>query len=74
MPIFEYRCPACAQDFELLIRAADHPACPQCGSGELEKLLSAASAPAAGRSPLPIANAACPPGNLPCSPTCCRLP
>ncbi|HEY6362179.1 MAG TPA: zinc ribbon domain-containing protein [Vicinamibacterales bacterium] len=40
MPIFEYACRACGHEFERLVRAGDVPACPSCGSGDLEKLLS----------------------------------
>lgn len=73
MPLFEFRCSACTRDFELLIRAGDRPACPQCGTERVEKLLSEAAAPvASGARSLPIASA-CPPGDAPCSPTCCRL-
>ena len=40
MPIFEYRCRACRDEFETLVRTGDTPACPKCASAELEKLLS----------------------------------
>ena len=40
MPIFEYECRACGHEFEQLVRTGDVPACPQCHSAELEKLLS----------------------------------
>jgi putative FmdB family regulatory protein len=40
VPIFEYRCRACPHEFETLVRAGDIPACPKCGSTQLEKLLS----------------------------------
>ena len=44
MPLFEYRCNACRHEFEALVRAQDPaPACPSCKSGDLEKLLTAAS-------------------------------
>jgi len=42
MPIYEYRCPQCGQDFELMrpFSQADEPApCPSCGSSG-EKLIS----------------------------------
>lgn len=74
MPLFEFRCSHCSRDFEILVRSsAEHAVCPQCGTDQVEKLLSEAAAPAAstGRS-LPITSA-CPPGDAPCSPTCCRL-
>jgi putative FmdB family regulatory protein len=40
MPIFEYRCRACAHEFELLVLPKTTPACPSCGSADLEKRLS----------------------------------
>ncbi len=40
MPLYDYRCQACQHTFELLVRASTVPACPQCGSTQLEKLLS----------------------------------
>jgi putative FmdB family regulatory protein len=44
MPIFDYKCQACGQVFELLTRSSGEdgsPACPDCGSRNLEKLVSA---------------------------------
>ncbi len=72
MPLFEFRCPACRHDFELLMRGNDRAHCPQCGGEKVEKLLSETASGAAERG-LPIA-ASCPPGNAPCGPACCRLP
>lgn len=40
MPIHDYRCSACAADFELLVRSSTVPACPQCGSTALERAVS----------------------------------
>ena len=40
MPIYEYRCRACAHTFEALVRTGDAPACPACGVDDLERLLS----------------------------------
>jgi putative FmdB family regulatory protein len=41
MPLFDFRCQSCAVEFETLVRPADPaPACPVCGSENLEKLLS----------------------------------
>lgn len=40
MPLFEYRCPNCESQFELLIRGSATPTCPSCGSTSLERLLS----------------------------------
>jgi putative FmdB family regulatory protein len=41
MPIYEYRCEECDEPFEKLVRAfREEVACPHCGSGEVERLLS----------------------------------
>jgi putative FmdB family regulatory protein len=41
MPIYEYACRSCSQKFEVLIRGTSAtPACPECNSTDLEKLLS----------------------------------
>ena len=37
MPIYDYRCSACSQDFELLVRGSSVPACPHCASTALER-------------------------------------
>jgi putative FmdB family regulatory protein len=44
MPIYEYHCPTCREDFELLIRGEDSPACPECGTKRVEKLPSVPAA------------------------------
>lgn len=40
MPIYDYKCSACAQTFELLVRSSTVPACPSCHSTAVEKQLS----------------------------------
>lgn len=42
MPIYEYACRACGHQFEhlRLPAATTDPACPECGSGDLDKLMS----------------------------------
>ena len=41
MPIFEYRCQDCGEEFEcLLLRSSGPPRCPACDSRDLEKLIS----------------------------------
>lgn len=42
MPIYEYKCPDCAQEFEELVFGNETPACPVCGSGGSERLMSCA--------------------------------
>ena len=43
MPIFEYKCKKCGEQFEFLVRAGKKPLCPKCGSGSLKKLISSFS-------------------------------
>lgn len=40
MPIFEYKCKDCGNEFEALVRKSDIPACPSCQGTDLERLLS----------------------------------
>lgn len=40
MPIFEYTCQDCGDEFELLIRGSKVAACPGCKSKNLEKKFS----------------------------------
>jgi putative FmdB family regulatory protein len=41
MPLFEYQCKRCGNQFEALVRAGGpSPSCPACRSEDLEKLLS----------------------------------
>ncbi len=40
MPIYEYKCRDCGDEFEALVRKSDTPSCPKCSSTELERLLS----------------------------------
>ncbi|MBI1872716.1 MAG: zinc ribbon domain-containing protein [Acidobacteria bacterium] len=48
MPVFEYVCKSCSRQFEQLVRHGDHPACPDCGGEELEKLFSVFAAAVGG--------------------------
>jgi putative FmdB family regulatory protein len=41
MPIYEYNCGKCGDDFELLVFKSDEPTCPKCGSTNLQKKMSA---------------------------------
>ena len=45
MPIYDYRCNQCKQTFELLVKMDAVPACPECGSLEMEKALSLPAPP-----------------------------
>jgi putative FmdB family regulatory protein len=46
MPLYDYHCKACAAEFELLVRAASVPICPQCGAAEPERITVSRLAPA----------------------------
>jgi putative FmdB family regulatory protein len=55
MPLYEYACPSCDRNFELLVRFGENPPCPECGSMRLEKQLSVPAAHVAGgKTSLPI--------------------
>ena len=40
MPIYEYECRSCGNQFEQLVRTGDTAACPSCRGVDLERLLS----------------------------------
>ena len=56
MPIFEYACKRCGNEFETLVRSSSVPDCPSCRSTELDKKLSVPGAvgAAAGAEPAPM--------------------
>ena len=67
MPIFEYRCEACAHVFDHLARTrSDKPkACPACGARKLAKQFASFAAVSGGSAPgaMPsCADGACSPG------------
>ncbi len=41
MPIYEYHCEKCNQDFERLVFGDETPACSACDSTEVKRLMSA---------------------------------
>ena len=45
MPIYEYRCSACEEEFELFQKITDKPGgtCPRCGSTQVKRLVSSTS-------------------------------
>lgn len=57
MPLYEFHCDRCDHDVEVLVRSSEEPLCPECGSNDLEKLLSVPAAPAISSGSLPIASA-----------------
>lgn len=48
MPIFEYRCKKCDEEFETLVLGKETPECPTCHGKKLERLLSTFAAVSAG--------------------------
>jgi len=43
MPVYEYRCKDCGEDFDLFVRSAEQqktPTCPYCGSEKVKKAVS----------------------------------
>ncbi len=59
MPIYEYKCENCGKVIEIFQKTiAEKPTCPNCGSSELQKLLSSPGAVMMG-------------GSTPAGTTCC---
>ena len=48
MPLYEYRCEACGESLELLVRSDEKPVCTVCGSKKLEKQFSVPAAHVSG--------------------------
>lgn len=40
MPMFDFQCERCAHGFEAFVRGSTTPACPQCASEAVTRLLS----------------------------------
>lgn len=47
MPLYEYRCPNCGEEFEILVETsrAETIECPACGATNAEKLMSVSWTP-----------------------------
>ncbi len=41
MPIYEYKCDKCNKKFEMLVMGKDRPACPDCNSATVTRVMSA---------------------------------
>ena len=54
MPIYEYSCDECREEFEFLVRGDERPNCPVCGGHQLVKEFSVSAAHSAGSSSLPV--------------------
>jgi putative FmdB family regulatory protein len=59
MPLFAYVCKKCGESSEILVRSEEKPACPGCGSKQLEKQMSQ-FAPVSGASRGPACESCCP--------------
>ncbi len=54
MPIYEYQCGNCRGQFEVLVRGAETPLCPNCDAVLVDQLLSVPAAPAVNHQALPM--------------------
>lgn len=60
MPIYEYRCDGCGEEFEVLAASSKaKPACPKCSSRKLERKFSTFAAHGGGPS-TPCESGVCP--------------
>jgi putative FmdB family regulatory protein len=57
VPLYEYSCRACSNDFEALVRAGERAICPACGSADLARLMSVASVGRRDEAPAPSTGA-----------------
>jgi putative FmdB family regulatory protein len=72
MPIFEYVCRDCHQEFEAIVTAGRPAACPACASDDLEKQLSVFAVSTKGESAAPSMGA-CGSCGDPRGPGSCRM-
>lgn len=40
MPLYDFRCRACQEEFETLVRPGSTPVCPSCASADLDRLVT----------------------------------
>lgn len=59
MPIYEYACQQCGNEFEMLVRSDTVPGCPKCHSSNLEKSLSVFATVASTAQAQPAAESPC---------------
>jgi len=69
MPLYEYACRKCDHNFEALVLGDESVECPQCRSGQLERLLSVPARPKTESPSLPMR---CNSDGPPCGPQCNR--
>jgi putative FmdB family regulatory protein len=58
MPLYEYVCRSCGEEFELLIRNGEAPACPACQRTDVQKHFSVPAAHSAASQSLPMCSPA----------------
>jgi len=73
MPIYEYACHKCGQEFETLVRSGTIPDCPSCHSTELEKKLSVFATAVSTAGAVPVAAGPCGSCGHPDGPGSCAL-
>ena len=72
MPLFTYHCKGCGTNSEMLVRAGARPACPKCGSKDMEKQASRFAAMSASTPEAACASGMCPSaGGCPYEGGCC---
>ena len=75
MPIFEYICEACQEEFDVLVMGETRASCPQCQGERLTKKLSVFSVSSKAASPAPreMAPAGCGSCGDPRGPGACKM-
>jgi putative FmdB family regulatory protein len=73
MPIYEYACKSCGDEFEALVRSRSVPNCPSCRSTELEKKLSVFATAASNAEAASLADGPCGTCGHPDGPGACAL-
>lgn len=57
MPLFNYHCSGCGDEFEMLLFGDEPPACPSCGSQDVAQRLSRVAPPPQMGDPAPACQA-----------------
>ena len=73
MPIYEYACQSCGNEFELLVRSDTTLECPSCHSDHLDKQLSVFATAESASAPAPAFAGPCGSCGNPNGPGACRL-
>lgn len=72
MPIYEYACRSCGNDFEMLVRSDTRLECPRCHSAQLDKQLSVFATAEGGSDPAPAFAGPCGSCGHPDGPGACQ--